>query len=55
VTLLPFPEKLAKDYILSWSKRDDLVYDPMMGSGTIAKMWMQEERNYLGSEISEIY
>lgn len=32
-----FPEKLARDHILSWSNPGNLSYDPMMGSGTVAK------------------
>ncbi|HXH20100.1 MAG TPA: site-specific DNA-methyltransferase [Chitinophagales bacterium] len=50
-----FPEKLARDHILSWSNPGDLVYDPMMGSGTVAKMCILENRNFIGSEISETY
>ena len=33
-----FPEKLAEDHILSWTNPDDLVFDPMCGSGTTGKM-----------------
>ncbi|HVA97476.1 MAG TPA: site-specific DNA-methyltransferase [Bacteroidia bacterium] len=50
-----FPEKLAQDHILSWSNIGDLVYDPMMGSGTVAKMCTILDRNYLGSEINKDY
>ena len=50
-----FPEKLAKDHIISWSNEDDLVYDPFMGSGTTAKMANINNRNYIGSEISKEY
>ncbi|HUU86395.1 MAG TPA: site-specific DNA-methyltransferase [Candidatus Glassbacteria bacterium] len=50
-----FPEKLAKDHIISWSNIGDLVYDPLMGSGTTAKMALHTKRNYIGSEISEEY
>lgn len=50
-----FPEKLAHDHIVSWSNVGDLVYDPMMGSGTVAKMAILTERNFIGSEISEEY
>lgn len=50
-----FPEALAKDHILSWSDPNDLVFDPMSGSGTVAKMAFLNWRNYLGSEISEEY
>ena len=50
-----FPEQLAQDHILSWSNENDLVYDCFMGSGTTAKMAKLNNRNYIGSEISEEY
>lgn len=50
-----FPEKLAEDHILSWSKENDVVLDPFMGSGTTAKMSILNNRNYIGFEISEEY
>ena len=50
-----FPEQLANDHIISWSNEKDLVYDPFMGSGTTAKMAKLNNRNYIGSEISEEY
>tara|TARA_R110002050_G_C8778929_1_gene501079 strand:- start:56 stop:820 length:765 start_codon:yes stop_codon:yes gene_type:complete len=49
------PEKLANDHIISWSNEDELIYDPFMGSGTTAKMSKINNRNYIGSEISEEY
>lgn len=50
-----FPEKLARDHVRTWSNIGDLVYDPMMGSGTVAKICVIEDRNYLGSEINKAY
>jgi len=50
-----FPEKLAKDHILSWSNEGDLVYDCFGGSGTVAKMSHLEKRNWILSEISSEY
>mgnify|MGYP000882789984 CR=1 FL=1 len=50
-----FPEQLAHDQILTWSKEGDLVYDCFMGSGTTAKMAQQLNRNWLGSELSADY
>ena len=50
-----FPEKLAKDHILSWSNEGDIVYDPFMGSGTTAKMCLLNDRKYIGSELSKDY
>lgn len=51
----PFPKKLANDHIISWSNKNDLVYDCFMGSGTTAKMAKLNNRNYIGSEISKEY
>jgi site-specific DNA-methyltransferase (adenine-specific) len=51
----PFPEQLAMDHILSWSKENDIVYDPFMGSGTTAKMALAAGRQFIGSEISGAY
>jgi site-specific DNA-methyltransferase (adenine-specific) len=50
-----FPEKLVQDHILSWSNTGDLVYDCFMGSGTTAKVAIENNRNYIGSEISKEY
>jgi len=51
----PFPKQLASDHIISWSNAGDLVYDPFMGSGTTAAMAVRNERNFIGSEISQEY
>ena len=51
----PFPELLAQDHIVSWSKPGDVVYDPFMGSGTTAKMALLNGRSFVGSEISSEY
>ena len=50
-----FPEQLANDHIISWSNENDLVYDCFMGSGTVAKMSILNNRNWIGSEISSEY
>lgn len=50
-----FPEKLARDHIISWSNPGDTIYDPMIGSGTVAKMAILQSRNFIGSEINKIY
>jgi DNA modification methylase len=50
-----FPEQLANDHILSWSNEGDTVLDCFMGSGTTAKMAYQNNRNYIGFEISSEY
>ncbi len=50
-----FPEALARDHIISWSNKGDLVLDPFLGSGTTAKMALLNGRNYIGIDISEEY
>lgn len=51
----PFPEKLAEDHIISWSNEGDTVFDPFLGSGTSAKMAKNNNRKFIGCEISEKY
>jgi len=50
-----FPEKLAEDHIISWSKEGDIVLDPFVGSGTTAKMAKYNKRKYIGIDISQGY
>lgn len=50
-----FPEALAEDHILSWSKEGDVILDPMCGSGTTLKMAKMNNRNYIGIDINEEY
>ena len=49
------PELLAQDLIITYSNENDLIYDPFMGSGTVAKQCKLNNRNYIGSEISKDY
>lgn len=50
-----FPEQLAIDHILSWTNENNLVLDPMCGSGTTCKIAKQLKRNYIGIDCSEEY
>ncbi len=50
-----FPQALARDHIKSWSNPDDIILDPMMGSGTVLKMCVEFGRRAIGIEISEEY
>lgn len=47
------PEKMAEDLILSYSRADDLVFDPFCGLATTCKMALLNHRQYLGMDISE--
>jgi site-specific DNA-methyltransferase (adenine-specific) len=50
-----FPEALAIDHIKSWSNKNDLIYDPFMGSGTTAVAAIKHDRQFIGSELSKEY
>lgn len=51
----PFPEALARDHIISWSNPNNIVLDPMCGSGTTLKMAIEQGRQYIGIDISQEY
>lgn len=50
-----FPLKLARDHILSWSNKNDLVLDPFIGSGTTACAAIETRRKWIGIEIAQEY
>lgn len=50
-----FPEKLAKDHILSWSNKGDTVLDCFMGSGTTGAMAIETCREFIGIELDSGY
>lgn len=50
-----FPEQLAYDHIISWSNEGDMVFDPLMGSGTTGKMAKLLNRDFIGIEIDKEY
>ena len=49
------PERLAEDLIIGYSRPGDLVFDPMSGAATTAKMSLLNYRQFLGLEIHEPY
>ena len=50
-----FPEKLVEDHIISWTNEDDIVLDPMCGSGTTCKIAKKTKRKFIGIDISKEY
>jgi site-specific DNA-methyltransferase (adenine-specific) len=51
----PFPSSFAERCILASSKEWERVFDPFMGSGTVAKMCEKLNRYWIGCEISKEY
>jgi len=50
-----FPKQLAQDHIVSWSNKNNIVLDPMFGSGITLKMAKKLNRKYIGYEINKEY
>jgi site-specific DNA-methyltransferase (adenine-specific) len=51
----PFPLKMAKDHVSSWSKPGDIVLDPFAGSGTTLRAAKDFNRRFIGIEINHAY
>lgn len=49
-----FPLVMAERFIMCFPNAK-LIYDPYMGSGTTALAAIKQQRDYIGSEISEEY
>ena len=50
-----FPEKLIKPFILGTSTEGDTILDPFLGSGTTAKVSLDNGRKCIGYEISPVF
>lgn len=50
-----FPERLARDHIISWSNEGDTVLDCFMGSGTTGVACVNTNRNFIGIELDDNY
>lgn len=51
----PFPTEIPSRIIKVSTFKNDIVYDPFIGSGTTAIACKMLERNYMGSELSKDY
>lgn len=47
--------EVAQFFIENFTKDKDIIYDPFMGCGTTAKIAKDNNRRYIGSEISKEY
>jgi adenine-specific DNA-methyltransferase len=50
-----FPEDMIERIVLSTTEPDDVVFDPYMGTGTVAVVAKRFRRRYLGAEIDPKY
>lgn len=50
-----FPETLVKRIILATTEKGDIVLDPFMGSGTVARVAKDLGRHFVGAEIDREY
>ena len=50
-----FPKKLCENIINYYSMKNDLVFDPFAGSGTVGEVALLNERKFLLTEVQEIY
>lgn len=50
-----FPEELIKTIIENFSKKNDVIYDPFLGTGTTAVVAKKLGRKFLGSELLKSY
>ena len=49
------PVELMKRFIEASSEKDDIVYDPFCGSGSVPKACIELNRQWIGSEIDAEY
>lgn len=50
-----YPTALIEPCVLAGSRKNDIVFDPFMGSGTTAQVALQHGRKYLGCELNKEY
>ena len=50
-----FPEALVEPCLLAGCPERGVVYDPFMGAGTVAKVALRANRQFIGSEINPDY
>jgi DNA modification methylase len=48
-------EQLAMDMITTWTNEGDRVFDPFTGAGTTAKVCLETNRKFHGTELSKEY
>jgi len=49
-----FSANIVKEFINGYTKKNEIVFDPFIGSGTTAVVCIENNRKYIGSEIHEV-
>ena len=49
-----FSTKIVTEFINGYTKKNEIVFDPFIGSGTTAVVCIENNRKYIGSEIHEV-
>lgn len=50
-----FPEELVKKILENFTQKNQIIYDPFMGTGTTAVVSKKLKRRFVGSEIGKEY
>lgn len=50
-----FPPELIEPCILAGSAENDIIFDPFIGSGTVAEVALKHNRKYLGCDLNPEY
>ena len=51
----PYPEEIVRRLVYLYSQSGDIVLDPFLGSGTTAKVALQNDRQFTGYEVISDY
>jgi len=50
-----FPNQLARDHIITWTNENDIIFDPFLGSFTVAIEAYKSNRKWIGCENNRIH
>ena len=50
-----FPNKLVKEIIKNFTKKNEIIFDPFMGTGTSGIVSLKNKRKYIGIELIKEY
>ena len=50
-----FPTKLVRKLLLATTDKDDTVFEPFLGSGTMLDMCLENSRKFIGCDINKAF